>query len=334
LNPEGDAGSRARTLLGRLEPGRVKTPARASVFIRGGVEVDSNVTLDSGVALAGASTDQSDVRAVWGGGLTIDALRTERTSLSLGYRYNESVYDDLDTHDLQEHLFFTSLRLPGPSQTALRLDALASDVHLAGERYLRSWTLRPNLFVTTGKTLGVSRLWAEVERRDYRDSPLISSLNRDGARYSVGIEQYFRVPGRVGSLASLGFSVSRTNTEASPDVLGFKGDYDNRRARFEGRIQLPLVGPLRLELGSRLSWFRYVNRNLVDSLTDNGVGTMFPSRRRDVIAEATAKLSWAFAESLSMELRWAGTRAYSNVDVFEYKRNIVGLQLIAHRPWL
>lgn len=128
--------------------------------------------------------------------------------------------------------------------------------------------------------------------------------------------------------------MSRTNTEASSDVLGFKGDYDNRRARLDGRIQLPLVGPLSLELGSRLSWLRYVNKNLVDSLTDNGVGTLFPSRRRDVIAEATAKLSWALTESLSVELRWVATRAHSNVDVYAYRRNIVGLQLIARRPWL
>ena len=125
-----------------------------------------------------------------------------------------------------------------------------------------------------------------------------------------------------------------TDTEASRDLLGFSGDYDNRSARLEARVQLPLLGPLALELGGLLSSDRYRNENLVDFLTDDGVGTPNPSRRRDTLTEGRATLSWAFTDFLSAELSWRGTRAHSNVDVFDYRRSIVGLQLVARRPWL
>ena len=333
LDPKADTAERARALLEGIESERVVRTPRGSAWLQGGIEVDSNVTLDSGVAFFGASSDESDTRAVWGAGLTIDALRSESATLSLGYRYDESAHDEIEEYDLQTHLIFASLQLAGPAGTALRIDALGNGVHQAGDRYLRSWVLRPNLFVPVGESLGVSRIWAELERVHYQDAPAIRSLIRDGSTYTVGLEHYFRMPRLERALVSVGYAFAVVDTDSSRDILGFRGDYDSRNSLLNAEIKLPLPRRLGLELGGSVSFERYTHRNLIDALSDDGVGTMSPSRRKDLIVEGTAALTWAFSEAIVVELRWLGTKAHSNVDVYDYRRNIVGLQLVARRPF-
>jgi tetratricopeptide (TPR) repeat protein len=214
LQPEGEAASRARELLAELgKPGAPSRP-RGSVWARFAGEVDSNVTLDSGTALEGVSTDQSDSRAGWGGGFSFEALRGRWGALALGYNYSESAHENLKQFDLRSHTVFGSLRLRAPGRLRFRLDAIGSDVHLDDDRYLRSWSLRPNLFVPLSEALGISRLYVQVDRRSYHETPLLSSLDRDGATYSAGLEHHALIPWREGATGSVGVELARTNTDA------------------------------------------------------------------------------------------------------------------------
>jgi tetratricopeptide (TPR) repeat protein len=331
LEPEGESASRARELLAELEDLRAPSRPRGSIWARFAGEVDSNVTLDSGTALEGISTDQSDSRLGWGGGVAFEAVRGSWGALALGYNYSESAHEDLKRFDLRTHTVFGSLRLRAPGRLRFRLDALGSDVHLDDDRYLRTWTLRPNVFVALSEALGISRLYLQVERRAYHEKPILSSLDRDGATYTAGLEHHARIPWREGATGSLGVELARTNTEASTDLLGFEGDYDNRMARVTGQAQIPVYGPFYARLGGRLAWYRYVNRNVVDALTDEGVGTPNPSRRSDSMGEATAALGWDVTPEVSVELRWRGTRNRSNVDLYDYERHVVGVYFTARR---
>jgi tetratricopeptide (TPR) repeat protein len=300
-----------------------------SLFAQLGTELDSNVTLDSGTAFAGVSTDQSEVRMGWGAGFTLDLLRSERAAVWLGYAYGESAHEELKDFDLRTHTAFGSLGFAVTPRVWLRLDGAASDVHVADDRYLRSWQARGNAFASLGESLGLSRLWLSVERSSYHDRPPLPSLDRDGSTYRLGLEHVVGLPRRPGAVATLGGALSRTNTEASRDPLGFQGDYDNRSASLYAHARIPLAGRLELRLGGQLLWERYVNRNLIDALTDEGVGTPFPSRRRDGRAEATAALAWTLRPPVRVELRWTGIRSRSNVDVYDYGRQILGAYFTA-----
>ena len=125
--------------------------------------------------------------------------------------------------------------------------------------------------------------------------------------------------------------MSRTNTEASTDLLGFVGDYDKRRLDVDLQLRFPLGSHLHGRLAGSLGWERYPNRNVIDFLTDEGIGTPTPSRRRDAILTATAALGWSLTRNLQIEVRWRGERHRSNVDVYDYKRSVVGVYVTAQR---
>jgi tetratricopeptide (TPR) repeat protein len=310
-DPGGELAERAQRMLEALEPHEQGVP-RVALSAQLGTEFDSNVTLDSGTDLTGVSTNRNDGRIVWGGGLWISGPRREWGGAGFGYRYSQSAHADLDAFDLQTHELFTSFDVRTPVGLTLRLDALAADVHLGGDRYLRSWTLRPNFLLPISRSLGVSRLYLDVTRRAYQDPPVVSSLDRDGVTYALGLEQHAPVPRWGGGLWNLGVSIERTNTEASTDLLGFEGDYDSRR--------------LALALGTR-----FVNRNLLDAIADGG--TERPSRRRDAVGEASVALGWRLSPALRLEARWQGQWSHSNVDVYDFTRNVFGLYLTAQRSW-
>ncbi|MCZ6571025.1 MAG: tetratricopeptide repeat protein [Deltaproteobacteria bacterium] len=332
LDPTSPPARRASLFLDARPRDEVEDPI-LSTWVQIGTELDSNVTLDSGTDLGGVSTGQADASANWGGGFVWQPLRTEWGTLSLGYRYSESSHEDLKAFNLQSHLLFSSLSFDGPGRLSKRIDGMVSSVHLDDDRYAHSWLVRPNLFVLINNTWGVSRLYVEYLRRSYHDEPLFSSLDRDGTTYGIGVEHYLPLPGWEGSLASIAMKLARTDSEASRDPLGFEGDYDRRRAEIRTQLKLPLGAAFDLSISGGVAWERYRNENLIDALTDNGVGTPTPSKRRDLIGDATLALGWSISPHLRLELRWQNIRDRSNVDVYDYSRSIVGVQLMAERSW-
>jgi len=332
LDPASEPARRAGLFLDRRPTGEEESPV-LSTWVQLGAELDSNVTLDSGTDLGGVSTSQADVRAGWGGGFVWQALRAEWGALSLGYSYSESSHEELKAFNLQSHLVFSSLSFDGPGRLSERVDGMFSSLHLDDDRYVYSLLVRPNLFVTINDTWGVSRLYLELLRRSYHEEPLFSSLDRDGTSYSVGLEHYIPLPGWRNSLVSIATKLARTDTRASTDLLGFEGDYDRRRAEVRTQVKLPLSDAFDLSFSGAVAWERYRNENLIDALTDNGVGTPTPRKRRDLIGDATLSLGWAISPALRLEVRWQNIRNRSNVDVYDYRRSIVGLQLVTERSW-
>jgi tetratricopeptide (TPR) repeat protein len=332
LDPDGDVAQRAYQAMQRRRKAVAGAP-RASVWVTSGVDLDSNVTLDSGTALFGISSDDSDTTAVWGGRALFNPVRGDWGTLSVGYAYTESAHENLKAYDQQTHTVLSMLSVRGPANIGFRFDAFGTDAHLDQDRYLRSWKVRPNLFVPTFGSGGLSRLFFEAGRTGYHDRPTFSSLDRSGATYRAGLEQYLPVVGWKGALASLGGTLGRRNTEATTDLLGFSGDYDNRQATITGRIFLPFRDWFDLTATGGLAWDRYVNRNLVDALTDEGIGTADPSRRRDNILRGMISIRVPVGRGLRAELRWTGERHRSNVDVYDYERHIVGVHLTGNWSW-
>jgi tetratricopeptide (TPR) repeat protein len=332
VDPSAPASEAAREALGRLPgSGRLGEP-RLAAWVLAGAELDSNATLDSGTAIAGIPSDQSDARAAWSLGVLWQPLHGSRQTLALGYVYSENAHEDLKFYDQRSQVLFGSWSLGG-RRAALRVDALVSDDRLDGERYARTWLLRPNVLLASDSALGVTRLFAELERREYHDEPVVPSLDRSGATTSVGLEQRAQLAWLRGATGSVELKVGQVRTEASRDLLGFRGDYDGHRARAQTQLQIPLPWRLDALVRGRLARERFAHTNLIDALTDEGVGRVDPRRRRDTTGDLTLALGWSASPRLRLELRWQGLRQRSNVDLYDYERHLLGLYALGQQLW-
>ncbi len=328
--PASPSAREASALLGGAPQG-VIDPPRLELSGWTGLEHDSNVTLE-GQGLA-SNSDRSDSRLVFGAAVAARVLERERTSLSLGYRYGESAHKRLQEFDLRSHVFFATGRWDAGARTRLRLDALGTDAHLDNQRYLRGWTLRPNLLREIGPRAGISRLFGEMERGHFHDEPLLSPLEQSGVRYAAGLEQYVPVPRIDSGVLAIGARVEKVDTAASRLGLSqmgapsrtFAGDFDRRGAEASARLRFPVPFRLEAELSGSFGYGRYLHRNLVDfSFPDGSV-----DRRRDREIGLGAALERRLTRHVSVELRWTYLDQRSNVDPYTYDRHIVGLMVKA-----
>jgi tetratricopeptide (TPR) repeat protein len=326
LDGDGEAARRARALLGAAPPpGR-----RYSLMAQSGIEYDSNVTLDSGLPIVGTGSNRQDLVSTFAAGGLVRALQSERASLTLGYRFDGTLHFDLSDYDLENHLVIASGMLRVASRATARLDTLLDYARLDDDGYAWTYALRPNVFVGLSERLGALRLHGEIGRRSYLEQPTLSSLDRDGWIWAVGLEQSAPVPGWPGARATLGGRFSQLGTDADPDLLGFEGAYDHSRWEGATAIEAPLPGRIRARAALGLGWERYEHDNVLDFLTDGGVGTLEPEARRDWVTDASITLVRPLHRLLDLEAGWRFTHRDSNVDLYGYDRHIVGLVFRVH----
>jgi tetratricopeptide (TPR) repeat protein len=327
LAPESETARHARLLLGGRQRASIAGRKRLTLFADGGTEYDSNVTLEGDLAPGGGS-DRNDARVVWGAGLSYRAYQSESASATVGYRYSGSAHQDLEAYDLQSHLIFASGQVSPWERTTLRLDAFATDGHLNGDRYARTWALRPTLLYTFGPRAGVSRLYLEAEKIRYHDEPLLESLSRNGTNYALTLEHYAPLWGRRDAWGSAGVTLSKANNPSSrtDDLLGFDDAFSHRAARGTLRLNFPVGWKLTTDASASVALRRYANPNVLDGLFEQ-VFLDQAERRHDSVVEGTISVSRPLTEHTRVELRWRGTLQRSNVDLYSYNRNIVGLYL-------
>lgn len=323
MGGEGDAGARASASSA--------TRPRLALFARGGLEFDSNVTLDSDHHPTLGQSDRDDVRYLWSAGVAWRPLQRRRVGLTVGYRFDEWKHRDISSHDQRNHLAFASLLWRTQERISLRLDGRFAAFELDGHPYLHAESIQPNLFLTLGRRAGVLRTFATFERRRYHDPPLLDSLERDGILLGGGLEQILPIGLRPGAWLALQGRFDRSRTNADRDLFGLEGAYDHDRWRSTLALHVPLFWQLDVNASASLARERYAHRNVVDLITDNGVGTVDPCRRRDTVVRGRVGIGLPLGRHLRLELGWRGTRRVSNVDLYDYERHVVGLYIQATR---
>lgn len=328
LDAGGEVAGRARLLLGD----DTGWPSWISASLYGGVEYDSNVTLDSGTDLPGLTSSRRDDRRVWGAMLTLRPVRTERFGLALGAVYDQSEHAELDSYDTRRELGFASASWRTSPRTLLRFDGVVSQTRLDDRRYERDRLLRPNLLIALGDRAGVLRLFGEWEQLSYHEKPVFESLERDGRALGGGIEHLAPLPGWQDAWGALGLRFRRLETDAERDLLGFESPYDHDAWTASLRVHLPLWWDFAAEAQLSIGWERYAHRNLFEFLTDDGVGNPDPRKRRDTLLEGSVALVRPITRFARAELVWRGSSRISNVDVYDYDRRVLGLYLRVQTP--
>jgi len=321
LDPTGDTAMRARLLLRQREIPSAGDRFRADAYV--GFEWDDNVTLENAENEVPAS-NRDDVRGVWGFGGSWRAWGSDRGALTVGYRYDQTEHHELGTFDLISNQGFVSGTWRAGKQVALRLDAIGYNTLQDLDNELSGGLIRPNVLVSFGPVWGALRLFAEVELAEYHDRPLLEPWDRDAIAFGVGLEHFFPLPA-TGSWLALSGSWERTRTQAGTGGFagGFDGDfdYDSWRARALARFELPF--DLRMRVETSYTYDRFHNDNF-----SHAIATLGGIRKReDDILRGRLALSRAIVDHVRLEVYWRGTRRLSNVDLFDYDKQVVGAVL-------
>ena len=126
---------------------------------------------------------------------------------------------------------------------------------------------------------------------------------------------------------TFGGRFSRFDASAGRDLFGFGAAYDNDRWDAGIVVALPLGFETSLVASASFGFEHYQHANVIDFLTDDGVGDATANRRRDVVAEYALTLSRPLREHLYLDLSYRVTDRKSNVDLYSYDRQVVGVML-------
>jgi Tfp pilus assembly protein PilF len=328
-DPEGDAANSARLVL----EGGVRQPSRLRLQAYGGFEYDSNTTLDSGDDFTGLPTDQSDGDFFWGSGFVLDAVRGERFGVSLRGNYDQSAHLELEDWDSQQFGGTLAAAWQATERIGLRVDGRIAHASLGGDPYLLSGGVRSNLFFSLGPRAGWLRGFGETTWYGYEEKPFSSALERDGFAYGSGLEHVVPVPGLRETSFSWYGSWARFDSEGvHDDLLGFGNAYDRTGFGGGARMGTLLPGRIYAEAGFSLLRELYAHQNLVDALTDNGVGTANPSKRRDFVWETRLRLSRPITRWIELEATLRYADRASNVDLYDYDRWVSGFAVRFETP--
>lgn len=328
-DPDSESARHARLVLEGGSP----RPSRFQLQAYSGFEYDSNATLDSGDDFTGLPSDQSDEVFSWGTGVSIAALRGERYGVSIGGGYDQTAHLTLDDWDAQQFGGALSAGWQATERVGMRLDANLSHARLDGDPYLLSGGLHPSLIVSLGPRAGWLRAFGDTSWYGYDETPISTALERDGFAFGSGLEHGARIPGLRDTVFSWFGSWERFDSEARRDaVLGFDGDYD--RIGYGGGARVSTTLPWRISADFGFSFLRedYANPNLIDYLTDDGVGGATPRHRHDGVWGARLRLVRPVTRFLDLELSTRYSDRASNVDLYDYDRWVSGLAVRIHTP--
>jgi tetratricopeptide (TPR) repeat protein len=320
LDPTGDSAVRARLILRQREV--LDLARRWRVDGYAGFEWDDNVTLEASENEVPAS-GSDDFRGLWGIGLTARPWVSERSSVTIGYRYDQTEHADLSDYNILANTLFASGTFRVDERLALRLDGLVSNTLQDLDNELTGGLIRPNLIYSFGPDCGALRVFSQFEGTEYHDDAIFEPWEQDAITLSVGAEHFLPLRANDSWIALSG-SWARTLTQAEPpsNAGGFDGDYDYDSWRARGIATLALPFQIRAQVNAAYSHDRYHNDNFTYLLQTIGAGE--PRKRRDDILSGRIGLSRAVIEHVRFEVYWRGARQISNVDAFDYDKQIIG----------
>lgn len=298
-----------------LEVARTHTPTDAAVSapaskpwelhmaVGGGYDSNPAVEPDSrGLRTRG---DRGDATFVLSGGGRYDVLSNDWALVRLEYDLYQTLHPELDDFDFRSH----RVRATGSIQAHRGLW-----VGLQGG--YTHYTLGPHSYLSEPFALPfASMLWGEwgltqVTYRHGDETYLTRPFHdmRDGPNDSAGVSQTFYLDDRR---LTLGYQFESARPRRSI------GD-DYRLASQQGYVSLGL--PIAWEVDADLM---YVYRS--DGYTEPNSFTGFQERRHDDVHYFYAAVSRPLTDHLSVAVTYQGTINDSNVDVFEYRRNVVAM---------
>ncbi len=217
------------------------------------------------------------------------------------YSLQSTTYGELDTMNT---LVNSIAVVPSYAQRfgAASLPLSYSHVLLADKKYMGMVTVRPtqSLLLPFGH---IGQLTLAYTLREMFRDPYLPEEDRDADIFSAG--GGYVVPFAEGKgMASLRYEFSYDN------AVGL--NWVNRGHRLNVGGNFPLIDGLTLQLNGDLFVQEYLHLH-----------TTFSKVREDAVYTAVAGFTWDIAPNVSLNFQYNHTRAVSNIDQYDYRRNTV-----------
>ncbi len=291
-----------------------------------GLEYDTNPALESDEGIAPVAGDSKDERLSYMGALAAQLFHGETGDLSLSYRFDESRHEDLDDLDVQSHTAWLGGALAFTPSWFGRLEGGGALHRLDHSTFLRTASVGSGIGLRSER-FGLIELRAQAERRAYEEPPSLPSLERDGWRFGGVLRSSLPVTLWAPVLITTQLTYARMLTDGERDLLGFGPAFDSHLGALDTALRAPLPLGFRLDARLALGVESFDSRNLIDFLSDDGVGDPEPERRLDHVIDSSLSLSRPLSRWLELELRARETRHFSNVDLYDWDRQIFGTYL-------
>jgi tetratricopeptide (TPR) repeat protein len=265
-------------------------------------QYDDNVILNPG-GISALPTDQNDFKHVF----NLHAGYKPETSGSLGFRADANYYKSL--HHKLSHMDIDGFGLsmtPSYSTDAATFSLEGRlDYYLVGRNhYLNIYSIYPSIGFDIGNNQhGI--LNGVVQKKNFFNQALnIAAEDRDATNISAGYMHYVYVQNQQGYVG-LGYAFDYENTR------GANWDYNGHR------IIASVLYPFGNGFGFRFNGDYYLQKY-------RNIHTLFGLKRDDKILTLspvlTYDMNWA-----TLQLQYAYVRANSNIGIYDYSRNIVGV---------
>jgi hypothetical protein len=278
----------------------LSAPKLVALTLGIGVQHDSNVSIDD----ADLNLRKGDDGLLLSAGITLTPLATRRTTLRLGYSYDEIRNRELTDFDLAIHGASASVTRRFGRLTA-GLDYQYSHVLLDGERYLAMHMASPSMSAFATPHLFV-RGAVTFLRKDFAT---VAPLRADTTM--VGLDAYRFFARRKGYVA-LSARVDDERTDG-PEFA-----YKAWQASLRGQVPFRLLGAsLRARLG-----YTFQRRDYSDITPSIG------EKRRETRSTLTAALDVPLSRTLTLRPAVRYVDRHSNVAVYDYRQTVVSTMLV------
>lgn len=272
-----------------------------------GGQYDSNVILDSG---SGPLPEGISRKSDWRGIIFIEGNFTPRITdqITLGptYSFYQSLQAELTDFNVQQHLPGFLFDMSLSKNVLFKASYYYEYTKVGNEEYLSAQSISPVVTIAEGNGF-FTVLRYQYQDKDFKDSDMFpDNSERDGFNNLAGITQY--IPLTRSCL--LGLNYTYDYDSAAEKYWSYRGN--------AGHVDL------RFDLGKSWVLDLYGQYYRKDYKADYpGTSTM----RVDKMMTFSSNVTKTFASRFDITAGWTYVNNNSNIDVFEYDRNIATLTI-------
>jgi hypothetical protein len=280
-------------------------------------EYDDNVILEpNAIEISG----QADGRMVINVVGRLLPVRTPSWNLGVEYALFQSLHFDLNDFDVQSHTggLFASWKL---DRVTLQAAANYNYTFLENTGFSEAFTLHPSAIVKENDSL-FTVMSLRYRLSNYFDDVLTGQdpdvRERDGWAVRTGLYQYFLF-NKQGAFLRLGYHYEGSRND------GTDWEYDSHE--FGMALQTPLVWGVTLIVEGAYARFDYLH---INSFAADPLGLLTAAdtlERKDDRFVGVVALTRPLGRFFALTASYVHTTNLSNVDFFEYRRNIWALAL-------
>jgi len=304
--PGTDIADLAEDYIGGIDQKEIKAKDWALSLTAGG-QYDSNVILDSGAGpLPEGISRKSDWRAILFIEGKFTPRLTEQITLGPTYSFYQSLQAELTDFNVQQHLPGFLFDISLSKNVLLKASYFYEYTKVGNEEYVSAHSISPVLTVSEGRNF-FTVLRYQYQDKDFKDSDMFpNNSERDGFNNLAGISQY--IP--LSPVCLLGLHYAYDYDSAAEKYWSYSGN--------AGHIDL------RFDLGKSWKLDLYGQYYRKDYKADYP-GTS--ATRKDKMTTFYANLTKTLASRFDITAGWMYVNNNSNIDIFEYDRNIATLTL-------